>query len=416
MLSVLQDWTTISGTGTGANYESVTQTAAAWPALDEYSNVTFWLEVRDATVSNGGLATLAYQTSPTQDESFFMTLGVVPLIASPTPVVTKIRLGDNPAVALARYVRWSITAPGSTVWSVTFRIMFAAQAGVEGPTGFPGDTSGLRLTVTSGVPVTTVDTVSTAIYFTPFNHSQIVLYDGATWSVYRTSEISLPSTMSAANTYDIFAYYDPTTAAVQLEMSSAWLNDTTRNDPVGRMDGVLVKTGSPTRRLVGTVRADATGRFADTQLQRFVWNAQNRVDRFLRVVESTSSWTYALPAYRPARGQTSNSFEYVTGDLAALEADLQVLYIGSPQGAFCTVGIGIDSTTVNSASIFGKTTMGTGIGSDFTNANYCDYTVAGHHTITWLESVGTGGTATFYGTNGVPPVWQISGMSGRIMA
>jgi hypothetical protein len=120
MLSLLQDWTTISGTGTGGNSETVTQSAAAWPALDEYSNITFWLEVRDVTVSSGGSATLAYQTSPTQDESFFMTLGVVTLAASPTPIVTKIRLGDNPAVALARYVRWAITVQGaSTVWSAT---------------------------------------------------------------------------------------------------------------------------------------------------------------------------------------------------------------------------------------------------------------------------------------------------------
>jgi hypothetical protein len=415
MLSLLQDWTTISGTGTGGNSETVTQTAAAWPALDEYSNITFWLEVRDVTVSTGGSATLAYQTSPTPDESFFMTLGVVTLAASPTPVVTKIRLGSNPAVALARYVRWSLSVPGSnTVWSATFRILFAASAGVEGPTGFPGDTSGFRLTLTSGTPVTTVDTVGTTIYFTPFKHSQIVLYDGATWNVYRTSEVTFSPSMTLSTTYDVFAYYDPTTTAVRLELSSAWTNDTTRNDPVSRLDGVLVKTGTPTRRLVGTIRTDSNARFIDSAQQRFVWNAHNGVDRFLLVQEATASWTYALSAFRPARGQTSNAFEYVTGDVAALDAYVQCLYIGASQGFVCSVGIGIDSTTVNSATILGKTAMGSGVGSDFTNAHYHGYTVAGHHTITWLEFVGA--SATFYGTNiSGSTVWQISGIRGRIV-
>jgi hypothetical protein len=415
MLSLLQDWTTISGTGTGGNSETVTQTASAWPSLDEYSNITFWLEVRDVTLSTGGSATLSYQTSPTPDESFFMTLGVVTLAASPTPVVTKIRLGSNPAVALARYVRWSISVQGSsTVWSATFRILFAASAGVEGPTGFPGDTSGFRLTLTSAVPVTTVDTVGTTIYFTPFKHSQIVLYDGATWNVYRSSEIAFSPSMTLNSTYDVFAYYDPTTAAVRLELSSAWTNDTTRNDPVSRVDGVLVKTGSPTRRLVGTIRTDSNARFIDSVQLRFVWNAQNGVDRYLLVQEPTASWTYATAAFRPARGLASNAFEYVTGDVAALDAYVQCLYIGASQGFVCSVGIGIDSTTVNSAQILGKTTMGSGLGDDFTNAHYNGYTVAGHHTITWLEYVGA--SATFYSTNvSGTTVWAISGIRGRIV-
>ncbi len=316
-----------------------------------------------------------------------MTLGVVTLAPSATPVVTKIRLGDNPAVALARYVRWAITVQGAaTVWSVTFRIFFAASAGVEGPTGLPGDTSGFRLTLTSGTPVTIADTVGTTIYFTPFNHSQIVLYDGATWSVYRSSEIAFSPSKNLSSTYDIFAYYDPTTTSVRLELSSAWTSDTTRNDPVSRMDGVLVKTGSPTRRLVGTVRTDSNARFSDTAFQRFVWNAQNRVDRFLSVVEATASWTYGTLTYRPARNSTTNAFEYVSGDVAALHVNVEALCWGNAPGQVSTVGIGIDSTTVNSAQMFGKTSETSTTRSDTTHAEYRGYTVAGHHTITWLET------------------------------
>jgi hypothetical protein len=93
---------------------------------------------------------------------------------------------------------------------------------------------------------------------------------------------------------------------------------------------------------------------------------------------------------------------------------VQCLYIGASQGFVCAVGIGIDSTTVNSAQILGKTTMGSGLGDDFTNAHYSGYTVAGHHTITWLEFVGA--SVTFYSTNvSGTTVWAISGIRGRIV-
>jgi hypothetical protein len=414
MLNVLQDWTTISGSGNGANSLKVTQTASDWLSLEDASNIVFWLEVSEVVVSSGLTAVLTYETSPTADESFFMTLGSVVMAPTTSPIVTKARLADNPAVALGRFVRWSITVQGaSTVWDARFRIFYAVTSGVEGPRGIPGDTSGFRLTMTSGTPVTTVDTVGSTIYFTPFNHSQIVLSDGVSWRAYNSDEIAFAPAMGVNSTYDIFAYYDPVLGVVALEVSAAWTSDTVRTDPVSRVNGVLVKTVDVTRRLVGTIRTDANGHFLDTVKQRFVWNAKNQVDRFLSTTESTANWLYASATYRAAHGVTANSFEYVTGDVAALHVYVHALAIGNAAGLIATTGVGVDSTTVNSAQIFGKTTETAGAGSDSTHADYQGYTAAGHHTITWLESASA--TITFFGTNGAPP-WQTSGMNGKILA
>ncbi len=45
--------------------------------------------------------------------------------------------------------------------------------------------------------------------------------------------------------------------------------------------GILVKTGAPTRRYVGTIRTTGTTTTEDSRAQRFVWNAYNQVERAL---------------------------------------------------------------------------------------------------------------------------------------
>src|SRR3990167_6078136 len=65
-----------------------------------------------------------------------------------------------------------------------------------------------RLTLTSGVPVTTVSvTDATTIYFTPYVGNRCALCDGANWRHVTFSETSLSLGTNAANTnWDVFAY------------------------------------------------------------------------------------------------------------------------------------------------------------------------------------------------------------------
>jgi hypothetical protein len=142
-------------------------------------------------------------------------------------------------------------------------------------------TQDFRLTTESGVPVSTSDrTAQSTIYLTPYVGNQIALYDGAAWQLRSTAEISLAlSGLTSGKNYDVFAYY--TGSAVALELSAAWTNDTTRADAITTQDGVWCKSGTLTRRLVGTIRTTGTTTTEDSATKRFVWNAYNRVPRTL---------------------------------------------------------------------------------------------------------------------------------------
>ncbi len=135
-------------------------------------------------------------------------------------------------------------------------------------TGLCG-TRGLRLTLTTAVPVTAADvTGAGTIYLTPFRSGAIALWDGKSWVVRTTAEVSLALTITSGKNYDVFAYWSG--SAVVLELSAAWTNDTLRADAITTQNGVQVKTGALTRRLVGTIRASGTNTTEDSYLKRFV--------------------------------------------------------------------------------------------------------------------------------------------------
>lgn len=135
---LMQDWTTMDGAGTAASV----QARADWLDLAMFADVVFWLEVRAVSNPGAGNVTLTYETSPSSDDSLFQPLGAVTLAASSTPVITKVQLSSNPAVPLARFVRWKLAGTAAGNWSVTFRIFAMANKGSAG--GF--DPAALNLT------------------------------------------------------------------------------------------------------------------------------------------------------------------------------------------------------------------------------------------------------------------------------
>src|SRR5258708_23544218 len=50
---------------------------------------------------------------------------------------------------------------------------------------------GLRLSVVTGTPVPSTDASSTTLYYTPYLHGMVGIYDGTIWHPRQTSEISL---------------------------------------------------------------------------------------------------------------------------------------------------------------------------------------------------------------------------------
>jgi len=281
--------------------------------------------------------------------------------------------------------------------------------------------NGFRLTLTTAVPITTSDvTGATTIYLTPYTHGRIALYNGSSWDILTSSEVSLAlGTLSSGVNYDVFAYN--ASGTLTLEFSAAWAGNTTRTDALARQDGVLVKSADHTRRYVGTFRTTSTTTTEDSAAKRFVWNLNNQVRRNMSIVDTTNTWTYANPnsVWRQVRATATNCFEYVSGDVTPLIVRATGLaFVGTAVvGNEVAVGVGLDSHTTNSSQVYGgnpnSTTLFMTLVAEY--RGYPDATVGtGYHKINWLET-GVGGavTYTFAGDNGTT-VAQ-TGMIGEIL-
>ncbi len=125
---LLQDWLTIRGTQSGA---AITQSEADWMSFQPYQDIVLWLEVKSVTLGGLTSITLEYQTAPAKDESLFVAMTTaITLSAGSTPTITKVLLGQNPTVPLARWVRWKMIPNGTPTgeYGACFRIHCAANA------------------------------------------------------------------------------------------------------------------------------------------------------------------------------------------------------------------------------------------------------------------------------------------------
>jgi hypothetical protein len=123
---VLQDWTTIRG----ASGVIISQSEKGWLDLSPFQDLFAWVDVRELT---GSPVTLFFDTSPTEDENFFVSMsgatgvtGGALAITTPAPAIVKLPM-LTATVPLARFLRWRLTGPAST-WDVTMRIVVAANS------------------------------------------------------------------------------------------------------------------------------------------------------------------------------------------------------------------------------------------------------------------------------------------------
>src|SRR5205823_2483944 len=142
------------------------------------------------------------------------------------------------------------------------------------------------------------------LYYTPYSSNSIALYDGSSeWNVFSFTELSTNVPTSAIDkNYDVFASWDTTTGGVALSLT-AWTDDTTRATALSRdSSGVYLQSGTLTRRYLGTIRGSTTGKVADTNAKRFVWNMDNRVIRTSNTNEGVTSWTATNLSWAPLHG------------------------------------------------------------------------------------------------------------------
>jgi len=209
---------------------------------------------------------------------------------------------------------------------------------------------GGRLTLTTGMPVTSSDvTAAGTLYYTPHTHNIIHLYSGSAWVEHVFTEPSLALTLTVDKNYDVFIYNNAGT--LTLELSAAWASDSSRTDALARQDGIWVKEGAATRRWIGTIRASASNQTEDSKAKRFVWNAYNQVQRPLYKAATTASWFANTSIWRRANDAAEQRIEWVNGsvqycELNQLATAIITSYNGEENFAYSGIGLDDDTTPV----------------------------------------------------------------------
>lgn len=272
---------------------------------------------------------------------------------------------------------------------------------------------GGRLTLTSGAPIPTSPvTGAPTAYYTEYEDSVLPLWDGRRYVPhdipYRPGttvrELAIPlSTVVSATPHDVFAR--TCRGRPEAFVGPAWSGSTARSaaGAVVRVGGRLALRSDPRCLLLGTVYGSGTGTTEDSLSSILVWNAFNRVERVLRAYDTENNWTYTLTTIRAARGAPGE----------AVGVGRVQIMLGAPAGygelvtavvrnicsnsgwTFCSGGVGIDSTTVNSATIHGGSAAGGGLAQN--TDEYRGHPGIGFHYIQRLEWSTASGTTQWSG-------------------
>lgn len=173
-------------------------------------------------------------------------------------------------------------------------------------------TPGGRLTLTSGVPVTTTDvTAATNIYYTPHTHNKISLWNGSYWQTIAFSEYTLAlGTLTSGKPYDVFAYLSGGALALEVLV---WASDTARATTVTIQDGRYCKSGDKTRFLLGSFYTTSTTTTADAEETRYLSNMFNRATK-LASKTGAGSHSYTTGAERDWNNDTSSYLYSLVSD------------------------------------------------------------------------------------------------------
>lgn len=284
----------------------------------------------------------------------------------------------------------------STAGTTRLNITAAGLFNINGSTYFVDN--GLcegRLTLTSGTPITTADvSAANVLYFTPYKGNRLALYNGTNWIEYTFTERSLSGFIGSASLpEDIFIYDNSGTLTLEV---TAWSSDTARNTALVYQDGILVKSGTTSKRYLGTIYGGAAG-LEDSITKRYVWNYYNRVRKTMKGTETTVSWTYSTAAFRAANNGTLARLNMVIGVMEeAVDVSMEQ-YVASSVAGLCSSGVALDGTT--SAALLQKN-MDINVlnHSGITSGRLVNYPGIGFHYYQLMEYGVGSGTQTWYGS------------------
>ena len=202
-----------------------------------------------------------------------------------------------------------------------------------------------RLTLTTGVPVTTADvTAASNLYLTRYQGAHVALWDGSAWVLHEvpSADVALVlSGLTSGANYDVFLH--DSTGTLTLSLSAPWANATTRTDALAVRDGVRVLAADHTRRLVGTLRTTGTTSTEDSLLKRFLRNEARPVPRVGRFAEGTDNWTYSTNQWRQANGNAAAMVQFLAGPTDLVEIRRRCASKHTSTGGGRAAGVGIDA-------------------------------------------------------------------------
>jgi len=178
-----------------------------------------------------------------------------------------------------------------------------------------------RLTLTSNTPVLSSNvTNATTIFYTPYNGSQISIWDGSKWSVRTFTELSLSLSGLSANTnYDVFIYDNAGTLTLE---AVAWSNSgagtSARASALSWLNGVRVKD-SDKRKYLGSFRTTSTigqTEFVNNNLPSslLIKNEFNRIPITLFQQEGTTAHSYTTATVRNYNNSANYRFNLLCID------------------------------------------------------------------------------------------------------
>lgn len=258
-----------------------------------------------------------------------------------------------------------------------------------------------RLSVSSTDPLGEAASVGT-VYLLPFQGNKVHVWDGSDYVALELADAGLSITLSgltASKVYDVWGYSNSGVLALE---TLVWTDDTTRATALDDTDGVQHKSGDQTRMYLGSFRTDASKQVTFDTTERAVWNEYNAIPFESVRRDTTDTWTYTTDAWRQANGSTSNSIPILIGrSREALDAQYYgaaVWSVGSG-GARVGFGIGIDSSTVNSANVYGG--FCENVHASSFSAVYRGKPAEGYRDLRMLERTSAAsGTVTWYGDGG----------------
>lgn len=290
-------------------------------------------------------------------------------------------------------------------------------------------TPGGRLTLTTAVPVLTTDvTAAATVYYTPYLHNVVPLYNGSSFYAMPFAELSQalsdntksPAAATSDSLYDLFVWNDAGT--LRLSRGPAWSSATARGTGAGtteleRVHGryvnkVAITNGPAAQRglYVGTIATNGSTQLAMNMApspaaggsanRLDVWNMYNRVRVQALMRMSDNTWTYTTATWRSAQGSDSNRITYVCG---IAEDAIQCISSAAASNASANTtvrtGVGVDVTNAPSGLI-GAFVTSSGADETGNAAIYSGIPGLGRHFLQMIEYSIAGGTTTWYGDSG----------------